>query len=239
MFKNQEEKKGFVKEKFSNVAGRYDLLNSVLSLGIDSLWRKTVAEALRGIHGPFLDVCAGTLPLSLTLARHGLRPVCALDFCFDMLAYGHHKLSTSSEFQHILPVCADAEKLPLCSNQFGGITVAFGVRNLGNIRQGISEMHRVLRPNGKLVILEFSRPKTPVLSQFYRFYLHKFLPAIGGMVSGDRAAYRYLADSIEAFMSPEALCGLLKDVGFKDVTYLPMTFGVVTMYCAIKPHEKR
>ncbi len=237
MFKDQEEKKGFVKEKFSNVADRYDLLNSVLSLGIDSLWRKYVARQLHGIEGPFLDVCAGTLPLSLTLVKNELRPVCALDFCFDMLAYGQHRLSVCRESKyiiHIIPVCADAEKLPLLSGQFGGVTVAFGVRNLGNIRQGIAEMHRVLRPGGKLVILEFSRPDTPVLSQLYRFYLHRFLPVIGGIVSGDAAAYRYLADSIEAFMSPEELCRLLVEIGFRDVSFKPLTFGVVTVYCADK-----
>jgi demethylmenaquinone methyltransferase/2-methoxy-6-polyprenyl-1,4-benzoquinol methylase len=235
MFKHQKEKKDFVQQKFSSVSAKYDLLNSLLSLGIDRSWRNSTAKALDGCDsGPILDLCAGTLPLSRVLHNRLKSRVIGLDFCYDMLAYGQKRL-TSEERKAITPICGDGEALPFKNSVFAGATVAFGVRNLGNIEKGISELHRVLKPGGKLAVLEFSRPQNPIFAPFYRFYLHKILPATGGAVSGDKAAYIYLAESIEAFMAPEALCDLLRVHGFQGVGYRPMTMGIVTLYTAVRP----
>lgn len=235
MFKHQKEKKDFVQQKFSAVSTKYDLLNSLLSLGIDRLWRHNTAEELKECsNGLILDLCAGTLPLSRVLYNRLKRLVIGLDFCYDMLAYGQKKL-TPKEIEAITPICGDGEALPFKNDVFAGATVAFGVRNLGNIEKGISELHRVLQPGGKLAILEFSRPQNPIFAPLYRFYLHKILPITGGAISGDKAAYVYLAESIEAFMAPEALCDLLRKSGFQNVKHQPMTLGIVTLYTAAKP----
>lgn len=236
MFQHQDEKKDFVQQKFSAVSAKYDLLNSILSLGIDHLWRKNTAQTLKDCpNGMLLDLCAGTLPLSRVLYQQLNRKVIALDFCYDMLACGQKRLR-HQEASNIMVVCGDGECLPFRDALFAGATVAFGVRNLGHIEKGISELYRVLQLQGKLAILEFSRPKNPFFAPLYRFYLHKILPMIGGFISGDKAAYTYLAQSIEAFMPPDALCNLLKKYGFKDVSYIPLTFGIVTLYTAVK-HE--
>lgn len=235
MFKHQKEKKAFVQQKFSAVSARYDLLNSLLSLGIDRLWRNSTAKELKECaDGLILDLCAGTLPLSRVLHKRLKNRVIGLDFCYDMLAYGQKRL-TGQESEAITPICGDGEALPFKDNVFTGATVAFGVRNLGNIEKGISELYRVLKPGGKLAILEFSRPQNSIFAPFYRFYLHKILPATGGAISGDKAAYVYLAESIEAFMAPKALCELLRTSGFQDVHHRPMTMGIVTLYTALKP----
>lgn len=235
MFKHQKEKKDFVQQKFSAVSAKYDLLNSLLSMGIDRSWRNNTAKELeKCTDGLILDLCAGTLPLSRVLHDRLRRPVIALDFCYDMLAYGQKKL-THNEHKAILPICGDGESLPFKNNVFAGATVAFGVRNLGNIEKGIGELYRVLKPSGKLAILEFSRPQNPIFAPFYRFYLHKILPMAGGAISGDKAAYLYLAESIEAFMTPAALCDLLRKNGFQTVSHRPMTMGIVTLYTAVKP----
>lgn len=234
MFKHQKEKKAFVQQKFSAVSAKYDLLNSLLSLGIDRLWRNSTAKELKECSsGLILDLCAGTLPLSRVLHNRLKRQIIGLDFCYDMLAYGQKRL-TYKENKAITPICGDGEALPFKNNVFAGATVAFGVRNLGNIEKGINELYRVLKPNGKLAILEFSRPNNPFFAPFYRFYLHKILPVIGGAISSDKAAYVYLAESIEAFMAPKALCDLLRKSGFQNVKHRPMTLGIVTLYTAVK-----
>jgi len=231
-----EEKKEFVQEKFASVTPKYDLLNSVLSLYIDHLWRIKTAKALKDQDGPVLDVCAGTLPLSLAILKQGKRPVVALDFCFDMLKYGMERLGANSRgAANILPVCADGEVLPLPDSTFGGVTVAFGVRNLADVPRGFREMFRILRPGGIAAILEFSRPRNPVFAPLYRFYLHRILPNIAGIISGDKEAYKYLAESIEGFYSQQAVCSMMQDAGFESVTYRPMTLGIVTLYTGNRP----
>ncbi len=231
---SREEKKEFVQEKFSSVTDRYDFLNSLLSMGIDRLWRYKTVKTLTGLNGPILDVCAGTLPLSREIHRQTRAKVVALDFCFDMLAFGLKNLDPV-EAKQIHPVCGDGERLPLPSNTFAGFAVAFGIRNLADLAIGFSEMHRVLLPGGKGAIVEFSRPSIPVFKYLYRFYLHKILPIIGGMISGDTEAYVYLAESIQGFYSQEQVCDLLERCGFIEVDYKPMTLGIVTLYTCKKP----
>ncbi len=231
---SKREKKDFVQQKFSAVTDRYDFLNSLLSLGVDKLWRYNTVKALRGLNGPILDVCAGTLPLSKEVFKQTKSEVVALDFCFDMLEFGAKRLG-QIEKTHIHPICGDGERLPLTSDSFDGFTVAFGIRNLADLPKGFSEMYRVLRPGGKGAILEFSRPSMPIFKDLYRLYLHKILPVIGGMISGDKEAYVYLAESIQGFYSQGQICDMLKECGFEQVSFRPMTFGIVTLYLCQKP----
>ncbi len=230
-----KEKSTFVKKKFASVTRRYDLLNTLLSLYIDHYWRWVTTRELAAYpDGPILDLCAGTLPLSCEIVRQIPRPVAAVDFCFEMLQYGmEHKLKSNAEKQ-IFPICGDGQNLPLPDNTFAGITIAFGIRNLTDPPKGLREMIRVLRPGGKLVILEFSRPQNPLFAPFYRFYLHKFLPFLAGFVSGDQEAYSYLAKSIESFYAPAELAAIMKKEGFKQINYRALTMGIVTVYTGIK-----
>ncbi len=229
-----KEKKEFVHDKFAAVSEKYDLLNSLLSCYVDHYWRWVAARELSAYPDePVLDLCAGTLPLSHEVARQMPRPVIALDFCFDMLKYGVNHMKPWAE-KMILPVCGDGEKLPLQDKSCAGITVAFGVRNLSRLDGGLREALRVLRPGGKMVILEFSRPANPLFGPLYMFYLRNILPHIGGMISGDAEAYRYLAESIEAFHAPPELADMMKTAGFHEVRYYPLTMGIVHIHTGIR-----
>jgi demethylmenaquinone methyltransferase / 2-methoxy-6-polyprenyl-1,4-benzoquinol methylase len=229
-------KKKFVKEKFSSISGRYDLLNSLLSLQIDRYWRwRTTRLLQRFPEGWVLDLCAGTLPLSLELTRQETnRRVLAIDFCEDMLRAGSRALPADNRRHRIFPVCGDGELIPAPSASFWGCTVAFGVRNLSRTLQGLEEMYRILRPTGKLLILEFSRPTNLFVRPVYNLYLNRILPAIAGRISGDKEAYEYLASSIAAFYEPEELLAMMREAGFAEVKRIPLTFGIVSIYVGVK-----
>ncbi|WP_457574356.1 ubiquinone/menaquinone biosynthesis methyltransferase [Desulfolithobacter sp.] len=231
-----EEKKAFVRDKFAAISGKYDLLNSLLSLQVDRYWRWKTTRLLREFpRGPVLDLCAGTLPLSLELTRQAKgRQVLAVDFCEDMLRQGVQSLPDDDRRDRIFPVCGDGEEIPAPNNTFWGCTVAFGVRNLSRTQQGLDEMYRILRPAGKLLILEFSRPTNVLIKPLYNFYLNKVLPAVAGMVSGDKEAYEYLASSIAAFYEPEELLSMMRQAGFAKVDRIPLTFGIVSIYIGVK-----
>jgi demethylmenaquinone methyltransferase/2-methoxy-6-polyprenyl-1,4-benzoquinol methylase len=229
-------KRQFVREKFSSISGRYDFLNSLLSLRIDRYWRWRTTRLLREFpDGWVLDLCTGTLPLSLELTRQAkARKVLAVDFCEDMLRAGVKSLPADDRGNRIMPVCGDGEVIPAASGMFWGCTVAFGVRNLSRALQGLREIHRILRPSGKLLILEFSRPTNPVVKPFYALYLNQVLPAVAGLISGDREAYQYLASSIAAFHEPSELLTMMREAGFTNVTRQPLSFGIVSIYIGIK-----
>jgi demethylmenaquinone methyltransferase/2-methoxy-6-polyprenyl-1,4-benzoquinol methylase len=231
-----DEKKKFVRDKFSAISSKYDLLNSLLSMQIDRYWRWKTTRLLQEFPaGPVLDLCAGTLPLSLELTRQAKqRQVLAVDFCEDMLRAGAAVLPDDHRKPRIFPVCGDGEEIPAPDDTFRGCTVAFGVRNLARTQQGLNEMYRVLKPTGKLLILEFSRPTNVLVKPVYNFYLNKVLPAVAGMVSGDKEAYEYLASSIAAFYEPEELLSMMRKAGFTDVARKPMTFGIVSIYVGVK-----
>ena len=233
---NPDEKKTFVRQKFSSISHKYDFLNSVLSFQIDRYWRWITTRELKQFpEGAVLDLCAGTLPLSLELTRQAKqRQVVAIDFCEDMLRAGLKTLPRDERQKRIFPVCGDGEKIPARDKSFWGITVAFGVRNLGRTQDGLDEMYRVLKPSGKLLILEFSRPQNPIVKPVYSFYLNKVLPRVAGLVSGDKEAYEYLASSIAKFYEPEELMGMMKKAGFAQVSRRPLTFGVVSVYIGVK-----
>nr|WP_321467964.1 ubiquinone/menaquinone biosynthesis methyltransferase [uncultured Desulfobulbus sp.] len=231
-----EEKKQFVREKFSSISGRYDLLNSLLSLQIDRYWRWRTTRLLRQFpEGWVLDLCAGTLPLSLELTRQARkRNVLSVDFCEDMLKAGAKNLPNDDRRNRIYPACGDGEVLPAPSEGFWGCTVAFGVRNLSRTLQGLKEMHRILKPGGCLLILEFSRPTNPIIKPIYTLYLNHILPAVAGLISGDKEAYQYLASSIAAFYEPEELMSMMREAGFNRVSRIPLTFGIVSIYRGVK-----
>lgn len=231
-----EEKKKFVRDKFASISSRYDLLNSLLSFQVDRYWRWTTTRELSQFQtGSVLDLCAGTLPLSLELTRQAKqRQVLAVDFCEDMLRSGVKTLPNDGRKERIFPVCGDGEEIPAPDNTFWGCTVAFGVRNLSRTQKGLNEMHRVLKPKGKLLVLEFSRPSNPIIKPLYNFYLNKVLPKIAGLVSGDKEAYEYLASSIAAFYEPEELLQMIRTAGFASAERKPLTFGIVTLYIGVK-----
>ena len=223
--------KTFVKSKFDKIVRRYDLVNLVGSFGRDKYWRKRVAELLDGCEPPILDLCCGPFTLTLELSRRHRVKFWALDFSFQMLHYVRSRIVDKP----IAPVCGDAEQLPFKSETFGAITIAFGFRNLPNREKALSEFFRVLKPRGRLIILEFSWPKNFLFQRIYKLYLDLYMPFLGGLLTGDKQAYEYLADSIKAFPPPEKVKSMLEKEGFREVFYTPLTMGIVYIYKAVKP----
>jgi len=220
-----------VRRIFSEIAPRYDLLNHLLSLNVDRGWRRKAVDRLGWEERPqglFLDVCAGTFDLSLELVgRRGFGGrVLASDFARPMLLEGRGKLSGSP----ILPVCADALELPFTDGTFDGAMVAFGVRNLSDVQGGLRELARVLRPGGRLVILEFTEPPNPLLRRFYLFYFRRLLPLLGRLVSGHPWAYTYLPESVKEFPTPEELGALMERVGFSETCWELLSGGIAALH---------
>lgn len=218
-----------IRRMFAGVAPRYDFLNHLLSLGIDRRWRQQVAESLNLRPSQrVLDLCCGTGDLALEVAGKASSFGC--DFTWEMLTRARQK-----SHQAGLPlrlVAADALRLPFPTGVFDAATVAFGVRNLEDLGAGLREFRRVLRPGGRLAILEFSHPTHPLLRLPYWLYLHGLLPLIGRAVSRKGEAYRYLADSIAGFPRPETLSALLADEGFDEISYRRLSGGIVALHQA-------
>src|SRR5687768_9707695 len=205
-----------VRDMFSGIASRYDLLNHVLSINIDKRWRRRVREKLEGIlqnsEATVLDVACGTGDLSLELQRGARAKVIGTDFCRPMLAVAQKKAvdaETSIPF-----IEGDAMRLPFADKSFDAVTIAFGLRNLSNFADGLAELHRVLKTGGRLVVLEFSSPVIPGFRQAFNFYFTRILPRIGGAVSGSRGAYEYLPDSVSKFPDQKRLAALMQETGF-------------------------
>lgn len=221
-----------VRRMFASIVGRYDLLNRLLSLRRDVYWRR-VAVALGQIPrgGDVLDLCAGTGDVALEIVRQGSGArVIAVDNCEPMLIRGLHKAKRANAADQIRFAVAPAEELPFADATFDRAFVAFGVRNIADRRRGLREMARVLKPDGRAIILEFSTPSSPLFGPLYRFYSHRILPRIGGLLSGNRAAYEYLPASVDGFPSPEGLQVLMEDAGFIDVSVVHLTFRIVTVH---------
>lgn len=217
-----------VRRYFSDIAGRYDLANRLLSGGIDVFWRKdTVKRVARHQPARILDVATGSGDLMLELQRRMPEAsVIGTDFCLPMLRKAREK-----GLQQLL--LADGMALPFADGRFDALTIAFGLRNMADYPGAATEFHRVLRPGGRLYVLDFSMPRG-VFGRLYRFYLHGMLPKIAGQVTGKQEAYEYLGESIEAFPSGEAMCELLRGAGFAEATGHPFTFGIVSLYEATK-----
>jgi demethylmenaquinone methyltransferase/2-methoxy-6-polyprenyl-1,4-benzoquinol methylase len=220
--------KDFMKDKFGKITRYYDLANSICSFWKDKGWRKEVSKALDEVDPPILDLCCGPYTLTLEILKRKKRIAFALDLSREMLKFGLTKRAPDLSF--VYPVCGDAEELPFKDETFGAVTIAFGFRNLVNRDKALQEMYRVLKKDGLLAILEFSKPKLPIIRNVYFFYLKKVIPLIGGLLTGDYQAYRYLATSIENFPEVETIREMLRKTGFSEVFTKSLTFGVVTLY---------
>jgi demethylmenaquinone methyltransferase / 2-methoxy-6-polyprenyl-1,4-benzoquinol methylase len=225
---------------FDAIATRYDFLNHLLSAGLDRQWRKRAVEALQLTGGEtVLDLCTGTADLALaaTSAPQRARRVIGIDFSGAMLNIGKRKIAAENGAGAAVAVDlvrGDATCIPLSSATVHAVTIGFGIRNVEDVEQTCREIVRVLRPGGRLVILEFSLPRSPVLRNFYLSYFRQILPRIGRFVSKHPSAYTYLPQSVEAFPSPEQFSEQLRAVGFGTVRAVPLTFGVVYLFVAVK-----
>jgi|SRR5271156_238558 len=226
-----------VRDMFTQIAPRYDLLNHVLSLQLDRLWRARVTRRLRPIldrpDAVVLDLCCGTGDLTLSLARPGRARVIGADFAHPMLLRAREKSAQQVAGNGKTPIPfleADALGLPFGDDSFDLVTTAFGFRNLANYESGLMEIYRVLKPGGTIAILEFTEPPDNLFGDVYRWYFCNVLPRIGGLLSGDPAAYKYLPKSVSRFLRPEALLALMTDVGYEKVQFEAWTFCSVCLH---------
>lgn len=232
---SDKSKKEEVAEMFDNISSRYDFLNRFLSLGIDVYWRKrTVKEVLAESPGHVLDMATGTADLAVMLAGKGIRKITGADLSAGMLRVGDKKIKEKHLEGRIDLIQADSENLPFENGQFDAATVAFGVRNFENPVRGLSELNRVLKPGAKLFVLEFSRPESFPFKQLYGFYFRFILPVWGKLISGDRSAYTYLPESVNAFPYGEEFLKLTREAGFKKGQIIPLTFGIASLYIVQK-----
>ena len=236
-FKNSSKgKKEQVTEMFDSIAYRYDFLNHFLSAGIDKGWRKKAIGELKSIHPQkVLDVATGTGDVAI-LTNLLLKPgkIIGIDISEGMLEKGVEKVRKLGLQNDIELLKGDSEAIMYPNDAFDGVTVAFGVRNFEHLEKGLSEIHRVLRKGGKLVILEFSKPKLPFIKQFYQFYLKIVAPGIGKLISKDKNAYHYLNDSVQKFPEGENFVGILKKLGFKNASCKSLSLGIASIYCGEK-----
>jgi demethylmenaquinone methyltransferase/2-methoxy-6-polyprenyl-1,4-benzoquinol methylase len=222
---------------FDAIAARYDLLNHLLSAGLDRRWRTLAIRSLR-LTGRerVIDVCTGTGDVALAAidARPGASRVVGIDFSAEMLRLGGQKVRARGVGGRVLLARGDATRLPLPSASMDAATVAFGIRNVEQPERGLAEMHRVLRPGGRLAILEFSIPTSRLVRALYLPYFRYVLPRIGGLVSGHGSAYTYLPASVGSFIAPEAMLDYLRACGFRQPSATPLSLGIVMLYTAEK-----
>ena len=226
-----DEKKNKVKNIFDSIAFRYDFLNHLLSFGVDNYWRRKALQLTRVDSDTILlDVACGTGDVSIEAYKQGVRRIVGVDFSHNMLGLFKKK----SKWIDGKVVQTTAEQLPFRDNNFTNISVAFGVRNFYDIKEGFRSFHRVLKQNGKATVIEFQMPENKVFKSLYKFYFKKILPLVGGLVSNNKTAYQYLPDSVEEFDEKILLVDLLKDVGFRLVKKYKLTFGIVQVVIAEK-----
>jgi demethylmenaquinone methyltransferase / 2-methoxy-6-polyprenyl-1,4-benzoquinol methylase len=230
------EKRAYVRAVFEQIAPRYDLLNHLLSLNVDRWWRRRMLRALdweRAPDGRYLDLCAGTLDVSAQLSRQdgfgGF--VIGADFAVPMLRAGAGKAPADA----VAPVAADAQQLPLPDDSMNGATVAFGIRNVASLDAALHEVHRVLAPGARFVILEFTTPRSAIVRTVYHFYFHHLLPLIGGVISGHRTAYKYLPRSVAHFPAEPELALRMVAAGFDDVRWTSLSLGIAAIHTGRRP----
>jgi demethylmenaquinone methyltransferase/2-methoxy-6-polyprenyl-1,4-benzoquinol methylase len=229
---------------FATIASRYDLLNHLLSGNIDKRWRRRVANALHTTLAPLpenslvkariLDVACGTGDLSFTLFESGEAQIVGIDFCRPMLEIASSK-ALKGGF-HVGFIEGDALSLPFLDRTFEAVTIAFGLRNLASVEAGFAELFRVLKPGGKVVVLEFSKPTTPILRSVFRIYFTKVLPVFGGLISGSKSAYQYLPESVSRFPNQGELKSIMKLTGFEEVTFQNLSGGIAALHLGMRPH---
>jgi len=224
-------KKKDVMEMFDAIAPRYDLLNRVLSMGIDQRWRRQAVEWLRE-EAPerILDVATGTGDLAIQAMTLDPKKVVGVDIAEEMLSVGRVKIEKMGLSDRILLQQGDAERLPFSDRQFDAALVAFGVRNFEDLNRGLQEIRRVLKPGGALVVLEFSRPRAFPIKQAYAFYGRYILPRVGRTLSKDEGAYEYLPASISAFPDGKDFLEIMQQAGYQNLAHRPLTFGIATLY---------
>jgi demethylmenaquinone methyltransferase/2-methoxy-6-polyprenyl-1,4-benzoquinol methylase len=235
-YEQDAEKKQQVSKMFNNISGKYDFLNHFLSAGIDRRWRKKAISKLKDINPKqLLDVATGTGDLALE-AHKQLKPekIIGIDIAVKMLEIGRTKLKRKGLTEIITFEEGDSENLPFEDNSFDAVIVAFGVRNFANVEKGLQEMIRVLRPEGKCVILEFSKPKVFPIKQLYNFYFSSILPGIGRITSKDKKAYSYLYESVQAFPEGKDFEQLLQKLGLNQTSCEALTMGICSIYTGTK-----
>lgn len=225
-----------VREMFSGIARRYDFLNHFLSVNTDKRWRRLVSSKLKDVlnkeNALVLDVACGTGDLSVELQKDSKAKIIGTDFCRPMLSIAFDK---NDKNQMQIPyIEADGMNLSFESNSFDALTIAFGLRNFSNWKDGLTELHRVLKKGGKVAILEFSTPIVPGFKQLFNLYFTQVLPRIGGAVSGSRGAYEYLPDSVSRFPDQKGLVEMMKQTGFENVEYKNLTGGIAAIHTGTK-----
>lgn len=232
---NVAEHKRRNRDMFNAIARRYDLLNHLLSGGVDVYWRRRALDcALKTSPQRVLDLATGTGDFALAATRLGPQQVVGIDMAVEMLRLGAAKVAAKRPPMPLELLVGDAEQLPFQDNTFDLVTGAFGVRNFGHIPSGLAEAYRVLKPGGQLLVLDFCEPTAPLFRQLYLFYFHKVLPLIGGLISGQRRAYAYLPRSVGTFPQGQAFVELLVAAGFSQTRYTPMTLGIAAVYQGVK-----
>lgn len=235
---SEKSKKEQVAEMFNDIAHRYDFLNRFLSAGIDTIWRKKALAQLKGkrIHH-MLDVATGTAEVAI-MAMNELKPeplrITGIDISEGMLELGRKKLISKGLHDTISLETGDSEAIKFPDNTFDAITVAFGVRNFSDLRKGLGEMLRVMKPGGKVVILEFSKPRMKGIKDLYNLYTRIVAPGAGGMLSGNKKAYKYLNDSIKAFPEGQKFLNIMQEAGYADCYKKSLSLGICTIYCGSK-----
>lgn len=228
-------KKKQVEQMFDNISSKYDELNHILSMGIDVGWRKKVVKSVKKCQPKsILDIATGTGDLAIMLANETEAKITGFDLSAGMLEIAKKKIAVKNLGSQIEMIQGDAENMPFADNSFDCITVAFGVRNFENLKKGLDEIYRVLKPGGKVVILEFSQPSSFPMKQLYGFYSKNILPRIGKKISKDESAYTYLPESVKAFPHGEEMKKILKFSNFLNPIDKKLTFGISSIYEGLK-----
>lgn len=232
-----EEKSKSVLRYFNTIARKYDFMNSCLSFGLHHMWKRAAIRTVGLKQGDrVLDVCAGTADLAILAAQAAGASgrVVVYDFSLEMMQAGRFKIEKTSLSPVINYVCGDAERIAARDNIFNAVLIGFGLRNLSDMEKGLKEMHRVLRPEGKIMCLEFSRPAFPFFRWLYDIYSFYAIPLAGKLIGGSREAYTYLPQSIRSFPLPEEISSIIRKTGFSDVTCKRLTNGVAVIHIGTK-----
>lgn len=228
-------KKSYIIRLFDDIAPTYDKLNHILSLNIDKSWRsKSVKQILLGDPKTVLDIACGTGDFSIELAKKGVAKVIGVDISEGMMKIGMEKVEAAGLSNRISMHVDDSEALSLEDNSVDAVSVAFGVRNFEHLQIGLNEMNRVIRPGGTVNVLELSVPSNPILLWGYKLYFLHILPFFGGMISGNKGAYKYLPASVLNFPKPDVFISMLKTAGFKEVKQRAFTFGLCRLFTGVK-----
>jgi demethylmenaquinone methyltransferase/2-methoxy-6-polyprenyl-1,4-benzoquinol methylase len=233
---SRKDKKEQVAEMFNDIAPRYDFMNRFLSAGIDIAWRRKALKTLKSLDPQeMLDVATGTADVAIMASKVlAPRKIIGIDISEGMLSFGRQKIERQGLSDVITLQTGDSERIEFPDDRFDAVTVAFGVRNFADLAKGIAEIHRVIRPGGKLVVLEFSRPHLPGVRGMYNLYMNHIAPRMGGIFSKNRAAYQYLNDSVQRFPEGKAFIQVLENAGFKQTLCKRLSLGICSIYTGVK-----